>query len=135
MEEVGGVGAGVLDLRFQRTAGRHQRLHPLHDRGLFGEGWERDDKRLDFSDIYMRSTAAEDRFIGDLCDVRRVQQELNERRRCRMMRAQKHHPLAHAQFFAYGNPASDSEDTAFTTVENIVWLGNEALNAFLIRLP
>ncbi len=46
LEEVGGVGAGVLDLRFQRTAGRHQRLHPLHDRGLLGEGWEGDHKVL-----------------------------------------------------------------------------------------
>ena len=44
LEEVGGVGAGLLDLRFQRTAGRHQRLHPLHDRGLLGEGWEGDEK-------------------------------------------------------------------------------------------
>ena len=42
MEEVGGVGASVLNLRFQRPAARHQRPHPLHDRGLFGEGRERD---------------------------------------------------------------------------------------------
>ena len=40
LEEVGGVGAGVLDLRFKAAAGRHQRLHPLHDGGLLGEGWE-----------------------------------------------------------------------------------------------
>ena len=25
------MGAGVLDLRFLSTAGRHQRRHPLHD--------------------------------------------------------------------------------------------------------
>jgi len=34
--------AGVLDLRIQRTAGRHQRLHTLNDRGLLGEGWKGD---------------------------------------------------------------------------------------------
>lgn len=34
------MSAGVLDLRFQRTAGRHQRLHTLNNRGLLGEGWE-----------------------------------------------------------------------------------------------
>ena len=42
LEEVGGVGAGVLDLRFQRPAGRHRCFHTLHDRGLLGEGWEGD---------------------------------------------------------------------------------------------
>jgi len=36
------VAAGVLDLRFQHAASRHQCLHPLHDRGLLGEGWEID---------------------------------------------------------------------------------------------
>ena len=48
LEEVGGVGAGVLDLRFQRAAGRQQRLHSLHDRGLLGKRRERDDERFDF---------------------------------------------------------------------------------------
>ncbi len=41
LEEIGGVSAGLIDLRFQRTAGRHQRLHPLHNRGLLGKRWER----------------------------------------------------------------------------------------------
>ena len=42
LEEVGGVCAGVCDLRFQRPAGRHQRLHPLHDGRLLGKGREGD---------------------------------------------------------------------------------------------
>ena len=42
LEEVGGVGAGVRDLRFQRLAMRHQRLHSGDDGRLLGEGWEGD---------------------------------------------------------------------------------------------
>jgi hypothetical protein len=37
--EVGDVRAGLLDLRFQSVACPHQRLHPLHNRGLLREGW------------------------------------------------------------------------------------------------
>ena len=44
LEEVGGVGAGVLDLGGQRSAMLHQRLHSLHDRGLLRERWERQAK-------------------------------------------------------------------------------------------
>jgi hypothetical protein len=37
LEKVGGVGPGLLDLPFQLTAGRHQPIHPLHDRGCQGQ--------------------------------------------------------------------------------------------------
>ena len=60
MEEVGGVRAGVLDLRFQRAAGRQQRLHSLHDRGLLRQRWERDDERFDF----INTTGSSDRVLA-----------------------------------------------------------------------
>jgi hypothetical protein len=42
LEKLGGVGAGVLDFRFQGPTNRHQRLHTLHDGGLLFKGWEWD---------------------------------------------------------------------------------------------
>ena len=60
MEEVGGVRAGVLDLRFQRAAGRQQRLHALHDRGLLRQRGEREDERFDF----INTTDSSDRVLA-----------------------------------------------------------------------
>ncbi len=42
LEEMGGMCARLLDLGFQRPAGRHQRLHSLHNRDLLGKGWKGD---------------------------------------------------------------------------------------------
>lgn len=44
LKKIGGVGAGLLDFRFQRLAGGHQGFDPFYDFFLFGEGWEGDRK-------------------------------------------------------------------------------------------
>ena len=41
LEELGGMGAGVLDFRFQFSARLHQCLVTLNDGGLFGKRRER----------------------------------------------------------------------------------------------
>ena len=40
LEEVGGVGAGTLDLGFEFAAGGHEGFDPFDDGGLLGERWE-----------------------------------------------------------------------------------------------
>ena len=40
LEEVGGVGAGTLDLGFEFAAGGHEGFNPFHNGYLLGKGWE-----------------------------------------------------------------------------------------------
>ena len=47
------MAASLLNLRFQRLAGRHQCLYPLHDHGLFGKGWEGDGQIRNLSAVHV----------------------------------------------------------------------------------
>ena len=41
LQELDSVATSLLDFRFERLAGPHQRLDSFYNDGLFGEGWER----------------------------------------------------------------------------------------------
>src|SRR5262249_52473848 len=65
LKETRGVGAGVRDLRFQCPAMLYQRLHPLHDGHLLGEGRKGDRQVRNLTSAQVVETGRSPRLLLD----------------------------------------------------------------------